>query len=401
MRVLALDGDAAELTRTIDALRELGHEVRSAKSAHEAREKIAASIPEVVLVDINLPLLIGLDFLRHLRSLPAPHYVYIVLLVTSPSDKELQAAYEAGCDAELRKPVKPIQMSTRLTAAGRILQFEAALRKHLSSHGDPKVVVYNMGNVLAAASQGVAPSRSSVQASKVAAPTPAAKAAIPAAAALTPVEIISRSATWRGMAKELQTLASTFLTLGVTLGGAAPEGTVPGLITQIVLSNAEHQLEIRVTLGTDSRAANALTLHMFGEASEELASDLLGELANLAMGSLRAAFSQESITFTGGLPGALAPDRYYQGGVECQLQESFSLLVQGSRIFVRVGLALRKNREITAADLCEGMVLAKDLVTARGELLLTGGTRISSSTAERLRKFLPPKQLIEVAPGAT
>lgn len=67
-----------------------------------------------------------------------------------------------------------------------------------------------------------------------------------------------------------------------------------------------------------------------------------------------------------------------------------------ARLVVFAGLRSRANVLVCPPDLREGMVLAKDVLNARGVLLLQGSTRLSATMVERLQGNLTPKHEIEV-----
>ena len=368
MRVLVVDRDLGDTARTSAALRELGHEVVSAKTELEANRRIAAKVPDVVLVDAQLPPADAIRFIHELRSRVLPHYVYVFLMTQGLAETHLRAAYEAGCDGELHKPLSAGQLAARLVAPHRILELEAELLR-----------------------------RAGVD-------LPAESTRVPSSAGdepATPLDAVAASDAWQSMQKELKGVVDTFLMLDVAVDAPAPDTADVAIASGILLSNAEHQLEVRLAVAMDAHSAQSLTAHVFGEDSAELEGDMLSELANMGMGALKESFSQGAFAFTGGLPEPLPPDHLYHYSATCQRQESFVLSAQGASIVVRIGLCSKQNVKVTADTLREGMVLAKDVFNARGMLLLGAGTRISSTMAERLKHALVPKHPIEVAPGAS
>jgi CheY-like chemotaxis protein len=366
MKVLCVIKDNNELARTIVAMRELGHEALWAKSEGEAKTRLAASIPDVVLVDSAYQLPEVLSLVTLVRAMDAKRYVFVLLMTTAASDGILQPAYEAGCDGDFRKGATTAQWSPRLGAIARILN---------------------------------APTIGKVR--SIATSTTAADAGAPVdAGPLSPAEAIARSATWQNLTRELSAVASSFLTVPVAAGPAESEIQGLGIATGIVLSNVEQQTEVRIALATDKNSASHLTVHLFGEDTLDLEADMLNELANMSMGALKTGFGRDTIRFTGGLPEPLGLDRFYRYGAACQRQESFTLVIQGAKILVRVGIATKQNQMVALAVVCEGMVLAKDVFNAQGMLMLRAGTRLSSTAADRLRAALEPKRSIEVAMGA-
>jgi CheY-like chemotaxis protein len=61
--------------------------------------------PDLVLLDLHLPRLDGLDVLRHVRSHPAGHRLAIVVLTTSEAERDVAAAYEYRANGFVSKPV--------------------------------------------------------------------------------------------------------------------------------------------------------------------------------------------------------------------------------------------------------------------------------------------------------
>ena len=61
--------------------------------------------PSIVLLDINLPRMSGLDVLRRLRSEEVTKLIPIIMLTTSNDDRDVRASYECGANGFVRKPV--------------------------------------------------------------------------------------------------------------------------------------------------------------------------------------------------------------------------------------------------------------------------------------------------------
>jgi ribonuclease P protein subunit RPR2 len=110
MRLLLVDDDSgfrALLRTTFEAV---DVEVDEAGDAAEAAERIAERLPHVVVLDVGLPGVDGLDFCRQLKSDRATKDVSVVLL-TGLDDVE-EVAGQAGADALLLKPFRPLELLT-------------------------------------------------------------------------------------------------------------------------------------------------------------------------------------------------------------------------------------------------------------------------------------------------
>ena len=73
------------------------------KNRHSSRDP--ADTPALVLLDIKLPLLDGIEVLRQLRANNQTKLLPVVVLTTSREDIDLVRAYETGANAYVRKPV--------------------------------------------------------------------------------------------------------------------------------------------------------------------------------------------------------------------------------------------------------------------------------------------------------
>lgn len=74
-----------------------------ARGPHEGRG--VDSDPQLVLLDLKLPRLDGLEVLRALREHPRTKYQPVVVLTTSQEDGDIVASYRNGANSFLRKPV--------------------------------------------------------------------------------------------------------------------------------------------------------------------------------------------------------------------------------------------------------------------------------------------------------
>lgn len=74
-----------------------------ARGAHASRD--ATSMPQVVLLDLKLPKVDGLDVLRAIRADARTKRLPVVILTSSKEDCDLIAGYDLGANSYVRKPV--------------------------------------------------------------------------------------------------------------------------------------------------------------------------------------------------------------------------------------------------------------------------------------------------------
>jgi CheY-like chemotaxis protein len=74
-----------------------------ATGAHHSRDPMAR--PALILLDLKLPKISGLEVLRRIRAAPETRLLPVVILTASREDEDLTRAYSLGVNAYLRKPV--------------------------------------------------------------------------------------------------------------------------------------------------------------------------------------------------------------------------------------------------------------------------------------------------------
>lgn len=109
MRILLVDDDAGlrALLRTTFEVFDI--DVSEAESAAEAQRLVAVAPPDVVVLDVRMPGMNGLDFCRRLKADPATDGIAVVMLSGSDGGTP-EAAEAAGADALMRKPFSPLQL---------------------------------------------------------------------------------------------------------------------------------------------------------------------------------------------------------------------------------------------------------------------------------------------------
>lgn len=99
------DKDNLDIYRTI--LEHEGHRVISAGDGMEAVEVALESRPEVILMDISLPILDGYQATRLLKADSRTRDIPVIALTAHAGEENRAKALRAGCDSYLSKPVPP------------------------------------------------------------------------------------------------------------------------------------------------------------------------------------------------------------------------------------------------------------------------------------------------------
>lgn len=120
-----------ELTRRAFAKHRLGNPLLVARDGVEAvdmlsRWEAGEALPLVILLDLKLPRLDGLEVLRRLRASSVAGNVPVVVLTTSDEDRDIRTAYELGANSYI---VKPVDFDKFMDVASQIELYWVALNQ--------------------------------------------------------------------------------------------------------------------------------------------------------------------------------------------------------------------------------------------------------------------------------
>jgi CheY-like chemotaxis protein/nitrogen-specific signal transduction histidine kinase len=121
-RILIADDNADAAESLSDLLSMLGHEVCTARDGEEAREKASVFSPEIVILDLGMPRMGGIEAAKQIRLLPVSRNAFLIALTGWGQDEDRIRTQEAGFDAHLVKPVDTsvlIQLLSERTQGSR------------------------------------------------------------------------------------------------------------------------------------------------------------------------------------------------------------------------------------------------------------------------------------------
>ncbi|MEP7156295.1 MAG: response regulator [Betaproteobacteria bacterium] len=126
MKILVVDDneDSAETTGMLLEL--MGHEAMRAHDGGRAIDTALQWLPDLVLLDINLPVFSGHEVAQRLRTEATMRDAYIVALSGYTSDEDRCKSLEAGCDQHIGKPFDTGMLAVMLDDAEKAL----ATRRH-------------------------------------------------------------------------------------------------------------------------------------------------------------------------------------------------------------------------------------------------------------------------------
>lgn len=104
MKILVVDDDKTTRKMISLILKSKGYEVVTAENGIDGLQKLGIEQINLILTDMNMPYMDGIEFTKQVRANPEVSNIPIVMLTTEADEEERQRAYKAGVDDYLVKP---------------------------------------------------------------------------------------------------------------------------------------------------------------------------------------------------------------------------------------------------------------------------------------------------------
>ncbi len=118
LRVLIVD-DSSVMRKIVErSLRQAGieiGEVAEASNGAEALVEVQKAPFDLILSDINMPAMDGLEFLRNLANIESAKSIPVVMITTEGSEARVVEALSVGAKGYIRKPFTPEQVKERIS----------------------------------------------------------------------------------------------------------------------------------------------------------------------------------------------------------------------------------------------------------------------------------------------
>ncbi|MDP2821052.1 MAG: response regulator [Sulfuritalea sp.] len=127
LKVLVVDDTATNRTILQVFLRKLGHEVVLAEDGAQAVAACEREAPDIVLMDVMMPVMDGYEATRRIKTLSAEHWIPVVFVSALDNEDSLVAGLDAGGDDYLPKPVNFVVLDAKLRSLARALALQRKL----------------------------------------------------------------------------------------------------------------------------------------------------------------------------------------------------------------------------------------------------------------------------------
>lgn len=151
LKILAVDDTEMNLSLLERFFRKLGHEMLIATNGQEAVERFETERPDLILMDVMMPVMDGYDATREIRKRSGDQWIPIIFMSAKSSIEDQVMGLDAGGDDYLTKPVNMRILGAKIKAMQRIAEMRDALAKQakeLESYRASAEEEKYLGNVL-------------------------------------------------------------------------------------------------------------------------------------------------------------------------------------------------------------------------------------------------------------
>lgn len=120
-KILVIDDDPSIRDLVKYILEKEGHQIFLAENGAEGVELFEQEEPQLVLLDLQMPVMDGFEFLKHIE--PSPDAPFLVIILTGCDDDEnIRESFDLGACIFMRKPLETAEVSRVVNKALELLQ---------------------------------------------------------------------------------------------------------------------------------------------------------------------------------------------------------------------------------------------------------------------------------------
>ncbi len=113
-KILLVDDSKTSLFMERMILRQEPLDVITAGDGVEAIEKVLSEHPDLILMDVVMPRMNGLDALRALRSRESTRAIPVIMVTTRGEGPNVEEAFASGCSDFITKPIDALELLTKV-----------------------------------------------------------------------------------------------------------------------------------------------------------------------------------------------------------------------------------------------------------------------------------------------
>lgn len=130
-RVLVVDDNAQNRELLVAYLESIPVKAETAEDGVVALEKISASTPDLILLDIMMPRMSGFEVCRRLKSDPGTRDIPVIMVTALNELGDIERGVDSGTDDFLAKPINRLELVTRVKSLLRVRHLKSELDRTL------------------------------------------------------------------------------------------------------------------------------------------------------------------------------------------------------------------------------------------------------------------------------
>jgi len=121
LSILLIEDDPIEVmkfNRVVSNLSDISSDVKVAKDGEDALKQLSIkeqTLPDIILLDLNMPKISGLEFLKILKNNDTLKYIPTIILTTSSNRKDMLNCYKEGVSGYMLKPLRYEDYVSKIT----------------------------------------------------------------------------------------------------------------------------------------------------------------------------------------------------------------------------------------------------------------------------------------------
>ncbi len=113
-KILLVDDSNTVLMMMSMTLTASGYQVVTATDGEEGVAKAASEKPDLILLDIVMPKMNGIEACRMIRARPATAHIPIIMVTTRSESKNVEASFSNGCNDYVNKPINKSELLAKV-----------------------------------------------------------------------------------------------------------------------------------------------------------------------------------------------------------------------------------------------------------------------------------------------
>lgn len=114
-KILLVDDSDTVLMMEKMVLKASHYDLLVAKEGQEAMDMALSELPDLILLDVVMPIMDGFEVCRKLRAQETTRSIPIIMVTTRGEDRHIACAFEAGCNDYITKPISGLELVSKVS----------------------------------------------------------------------------------------------------------------------------------------------------------------------------------------------------------------------------------------------------------------------------------------------